>query len=318
MPLAFLLAAVGVLLIAYVFVRLCQYFHHAGSVYAFVGATLGPRAGVVAGVGADGHIRLLRRGHVDGVRASSARRSSTASAIWTEPADVGAVRRRRLALRWRCSLAVVPGAARHEGAAGRRGHHGRAHPADRASSSCAGWSAGNAPGDGTPSTSRVFTVPRGHRHLDAVPRRGVRASCPSPGSRPPRRWARRPATRAATSPAPSSAPRSSAASTSSSSPPIEMMGFGTDTRASRRSSLRLAAGRPRHVVRRRLGRRPDHPRRRGQRLRLLPGLHGRRLAAAVRAGPRPGAGARARPHRCRAAPRRGGASSSPCWWRSSR
>ena len=50
-PLAFLLAAVGVLLVAYVFVRLCQYFHHAGSVYAFVGATLGARAGVVAGWG---------------------------------------------------------------------------------------------------------------------------------------------------------------------------------------------------------------------------------------------------------------------------
>jgi len=50
-PLAFLIAAVGVLLVAYVFVRLCQYFHHSGSVYAFVGATLGPRAGLVAGWG---------------------------------------------------------------------------------------------------------------------------------------------------------------------------------------------------------------------------------------------------------------------------
>jgi amino acid transporter len=50
-PLTFLIAAVGVLLVAYTFVRLCQYFHHSGSVYAFVGATLGPRAGVVAGWG---------------------------------------------------------------------------------------------------------------------------------------------------------------------------------------------------------------------------------------------------------------------------
>src|ERR1051326_5422351 len=50
-PLTFLVAAVGVLLVAYSFVRLCQYFHHAGSVYAFVGATLGPRTGVVAGWG---------------------------------------------------------------------------------------------------------------------------------------------------------------------------------------------------------------------------------------------------------------------------
>src|SRR5271170_6555607 len=50
-PLTFLIAAVGVLLVSYSFVRLCQYFHHSGSVYAFVGATLGPRTGVVAGWG---------------------------------------------------------------------------------------------------------------------------------------------------------------------------------------------------------------------------------------------------------------------------
>ncbi|HEY2064170.1 MAG TPA: APC family permease [Amycolatopsis sp.] len=50
-PLAFLLSAAGVLLVAYGFVRLCQYYQHAGSVYAFVGATLGPRAGVVSGIG---------------------------------------------------------------------------------------------------------------------------------------------------------------------------------------------------------------------------------------------------------------------------
>ncbi len=40
-PLAFFLAAMAVLLIAYVFVRLCQYYQHAGSVYVFAGATLG-------------------------------------------------------------------------------------------------------------------------------------------------------------------------------------------------------------------------------------------------------------------------------------
>jgi amino acid transporter len=50
-PLAFLIAAVGVLLVAYTFARLCQYYQHAGSAYAFVGATLGPRTGVVAGWG---------------------------------------------------------------------------------------------------------------------------------------------------------------------------------------------------------------------------------------------------------------------------
>ena len=48
-PLAFLLAGIGVLLIAHTFVRLSQRFSHAGSVYAFVGVTLGPRSGSVAG-----------------------------------------------------------------------------------------------------------------------------------------------------------------------------------------------------------------------------------------------------------------------------
>jgi amino acid transporter len=48
-PLAFALATVGVLLVAYAFVRLCQHYHHAGSVYGFVGATLGARTGLVAG-----------------------------------------------------------------------------------------------------------------------------------------------------------------------------------------------------------------------------------------------------------------------------
>jgi len=48
-PIAFALAFVGVLLVAYTFVRLTQRFHHSGSVYGFVGATLGPSAGVVSG-----------------------------------------------------------------------------------------------------------------------------------------------------------------------------------------------------------------------------------------------------------------------------
>ncbi|MCV7225545.1 APC family permease [Mycolicibacterium komossense] len=48
-PLVFAAATVGVLLISWTFVRLSQRFHHAGSVYGFVGATLGSRIGVVAG-----------------------------------------------------------------------------------------------------------------------------------------------------------------------------------------------------------------------------------------------------------------------------
>jgi amino acid transporter len=48
-PLAFALATIGVLLIAWTFVRLTQRFDHAGSVYGFVGATLGSRMGVISG-----------------------------------------------------------------------------------------------------------------------------------------------------------------------------------------------------------------------------------------------------------------------------
>jgi amino acid transporter len=48
-PLAFVFATVGVLLVSYTFVRLCQIYNHAGSVFGFVGATLGPRFGVLAG-----------------------------------------------------------------------------------------------------------------------------------------------------------------------------------------------------------------------------------------------------------------------------
>ncbi|WP_028058479.1 APC family permease [Candidatus Solirubrobacter pratensis] len=48
-PLAFIFATVGVIFVAYAFVRLTSYFSHAGSVYAFSGVTLGPRAGFFAG-----------------------------------------------------------------------------------------------------------------------------------------------------------------------------------------------------------------------------------------------------------------------------
>jgi amino acid transporter len=48
-PLAFAVAAVGVGLVAYGFVRLASEFSRAGSVYAFVGSTLGPRPGFLAG-----------------------------------------------------------------------------------------------------------------------------------------------------------------------------------------------------------------------------------------------------------------------------
>ena len=48
-PLAFVFAAIGVAFVAYGFVRLSSHFSHAGSVYAFTGLSLGPRAGFFSG-----------------------------------------------------------------------------------------------------------------------------------------------------------------------------------------------------------------------------------------------------------------------------
>jgi amino acid transporter len=48
-PLAFVFALVGVLFVSYAFVQLTREVSHAGSVYAFTGLTLGPRAGFLAG-----------------------------------------------------------------------------------------------------------------------------------------------------------------------------------------------------------------------------------------------------------------------------
>src|SRR4051812_49519803 len=48
-PLAFMIASVWVGVVCYGFVRLSSRFSHAGSVYAFNGRTLGPRAGFVTG-----------------------------------------------------------------------------------------------------------------------------------------------------------------------------------------------------------------------------------------------------------------------------
>src|SRR5690348_10504999 len=48
-PLAFLFAAIAIALISYSFICLTRFFNHAGSAYALVGATLGPRGGFFAG-----------------------------------------------------------------------------------------------------------------------------------------------------------------------------------------------------------------------------------------------------------------------------
>jgi amino acid transporter len=48
-PLAFIFATLGVVFVSYAFIRLSRYYSHAGSVFAFSGVTLGPRAGFFSG-----------------------------------------------------------------------------------------------------------------------------------------------------------------------------------------------------------------------------------------------------------------------------
>lgn len=48
-PLVFLIGLIGISLIGYGFVRLTRHLNHAGSVYALVGVTIGPRSGFFAG-----------------------------------------------------------------------------------------------------------------------------------------------------------------------------------------------------------------------------------------------------------------------------
>jgi amino acid transporter len=77
-PLAFLIATVGVLFVSYGFIRLTRHFNSAGSVFALAGATLGPRAGFFAGFGLMGtytlftvasaaEVGLFGQGFLDGI-----------------------------------------------------------------------------------------------------------------------------------------------------------------------------------------------------------------------------------------------------------
>src|SRR3954452_1845126 len=83
-PLAFIFATVGVLFVSYAFIRLSGYFSHAGSVYAFSGITLGPRAGFFSGWALLGTYLAFTRPRPPR-RASSAWPSSRARGSGTVP-----------------------------------------------------------------------------------------------------------------------------------------------------------------------------------------------------------------------------------------
>ena len=148
-PLTFLIAAVGVLLVAYSFVRLCQYFHHSGSVYAFVGATLGPRTGVVAGWGLLGTYTFYAV-----VTASAAGIFGTAFlqavGIWPNPPTWAPFVLLAVTLALVLLLAVIPA------------RRGAGSPAGRERAGRSSLHLERVPGDA------------GDEFLRAVPRRGVR------------------------------------------------------------------------------------------------------------------------------------------------
>jgi amino acid transporter len=79
-PLAFLIATIGVMFVSYGFVRLTRHFNSAGSVFALAGATLGPRAGFFAGfalmgtytlftIASAAEVGLFGQGFLDGIGA---------------------------------------------------------------------------------------------------------------------------------------------------------------------------------------------------------------------------------------------------------
>ena len=214
-PLAFFLAAVAVLLIAYVFVRLCQYYQHAGSVYVFAGATLGAAAGAIAGLGLLGTYTFYGLVTASAAGVFGARSSTRSASGTTSRGGPGS-----WSAAWRCCSCSgsrsCPRDARPR-PADHRGRHGAAHPGGRAVRVRQDGRRQRPPATPTsPSTSS-----RSNRAPTPRPSSSGSSSacCRSPASRRPRRSARRRTTPAATSRAPSSAPRSSAASTSPSSRP---------------------------------------------------------------------------------------------------
>jgi amino acid transporter len=63
-PLVFLFGAIGIAIIAHGFIRLTQRYNHAGSAYALVGVTVGPRAGFFSGFAILGTYTMFATGTV--------------------------------------------------------------------------------------------------------------------------------------------------------------------------------------------------------------------------------------------------------------
>lgn len=95
-PVVFALGLVAVALVAHGFVHLTRYCSHAGSAYAFVGLTIGPRSGVFAGVALLGAYvffsicTLAALGGFSGALLAQLQPAEAASVPWILPAGIGA------------------------------------------------------------------------------------------------------------------------------------------------------------------------------------------------------------------------------------
>ena len=291
-PLAFLIAAVGVLLVAYTFVRLCQYYHHSGRSTRSSGRRSGRGPGWW-GLGLLGTYTFYAV-----VTSSAAGIFGTAflNAVGVgRSAVVGTVPARRGGAGADPGVRHRPGPPRHERAAvgGRR--HGGADPDrhdHRAGPAALGERAGRTrlhavgvrAAAGTSFSPLFLAVVFGFLSFA-----GFEAAATLGEERPTRPGiSREPSWHAlfggiyfvvVTA--------------------VEMMGFGTSKTGVAASPVPVAAGRPGHELRRGVDRRHHHPGHHHQRVRLLPGLHGGRVPADVRAGPGRGWAPRVgrRPHR---------------------
>src|SRR6476660_243519 len=103
-PLVFLLSTVVVLLVAWCFARLAHEHPNAGSAYGFVAATLGPRAGLVAGWTLLGTYLCFAMGSIGGVGLFSAN-LLTRMHIWDGASSFGLT---MLAVLILAPLSIIP------------------------------------------------------------------------------------------------------------------------------------------------------------------------------------------------------------------
>lgn len=85
LPLIFLIGAVGIAIIAHGFIRLTQRYNHAGSAYALVGVTIGPRAGFFSGFCIIGTYTMFSVGCI---AASASFLDAFASAVANRPFNI--------------------------------------------------------------------------------------------------------------------------------------------------------------------------------------------------------------------------------------